>query len=120
MLGGFGALRSDGCVLDLFCGSGSVGIEALSRGMQSAVFVDYAPKCVETTAENLENCGFQSQGNAVCSSVDYILSNAQIYNNGEKFDLITITPPYEEVDYAVIMTKLVESGCVGEGSFVVV
>lgn len=93
MLDGFGTLRSDGCVLDHFCGSGSVGIEALSRGMQSAVFVDYAPKCVETTADNLENCGFPSQGNAVCSSVDDFLSKVQMYNNGEKFDLITITPP---------------------------
>lgn len=120
MLDGFGALRSDGCVLDLFCGSGSVGIEALSRGMQSAVFVDYAPECVETTSENLQNCGFQSQGNALCISVEDFLSNAQMYNNGEKFDLITITPPYEEVDYAELMTKLVESSCVGEGTFVVV
>lgn len=120
MLGGFGVLRDDGCVLDLFCGSGSVGIEALSRGMQSGVFVDYAKECVEATTDNLENCGFESRGKAVCLSVEQFLANSAAYNNGKHYDLITITPPYDEVDYAELMAAVVGSTCIGEGTFVVV
>lgn len=114
------AIRSDGCVLDLFCGSGSVGIEGLSRGMGSAVFVDFASECIETTDGNLANCGFASRGRTVCSRVEDFIPNGHAFNNGRHYDLITITPPYEEVNYEELMTLLIQSNCIGEGTFVVV
>ena len=46
--------------LDLFAGSGSIGIEALSRGADHVVFVDKSRKAVETIKKNLEICGFRS------------------------------------------------------------
>lgn len=120
MLDSFDAIRSDGCILDLFCGSGSVGLEGLSRGIGSAVFVDFAPECIETTDKNVANCGFASRGRTVCSRVEDFIPNGPAYNNGKHYDLITITPPYEEVNYEELMSLLIQSDCIGEGTFVVV
>jgi 16S rRNA (guanine966-N2)-methyltransferase len=120
MLDMMGAVPADGVVLDLFAGSGSVGIEALSRGMQRAVFVDAAEDCVQTIRENLESCGFAESGIAICDRVERVLEAAVAANNGKHFDLITITPPYEEVDYGILMSAITASECVGEGTFVVV
>lgn len=111
---------SDGVALDLFAGSGSVGIEALSRGMKGAVFVDAAADCVETIRENVEHCGFGDAGTAVCARVEAFLPTATSYNGGKPYELITITPPYEEVDYGELLTAVAESDAVGEGTFVVV
>ena len=46
-------------LLDLFAGSGSVGIEALSRGAQKVVFVDNSSEAIKTIKENLSNCRFE-------------------------------------------------------------
>lgn len=120
MLDGFGVIRNDASVLDLFCGSGSIGIEALSRGMRSAVFVDYAPECVQTTNENLAICGFENAGRSICARVEDFLPNGSALNEGKHYNLITITPPYQEVDYAELMNAVIQSPCVGEGTYVVV
>lgn len=120
MLGSLGALREDGVILDLFAGSGSVGIEALSRGMQRAVFVDSAQECVDSVIGNLNHCAFEGQGQAVRARVEDFIPDGEVYNAGQHYDLITITPPYEEVDYSDLMTSVANSRCVGEGTFVVV
>ncbi|PXF40802.1 putative rRNA methyltransferase YlbH [Gracilariopsis chorda] len=114
------ALRRDGTCLDLFAGCGSVGIEALSRGMEQAVFVDYSRECVQSIDANLANCEFAERGLTVCSRVEQFVKDGERYNNGRHYDLITITPPYEEVDYGKLMKMVSESNCVGEGTFVVV
>lgn len=120
MLSALGALTSDGTVLDLFAGSGSVGIEAISRGMARGVFVDFSLECVRTISSNLEHCAMDTRGEAVCSTVEAFLEEGAMYNGGRHYDLITITPPYEEVDYGELMKAVAESDCVGEGTFVVV
>ncbi len=52
-------------VLDLFAGTGQLGIEALSRGAAECVFVDESPKSLKLVRTNLERCGLQRQGGAV-------------------------------------------------------
>ena len=54
-------------VLDTFAGSGSVGLEALSRGACHATFVDLAEDCTKTAMRNAERCGFEGQVNAICA-----------------------------------------------------
>lgn len=114
------ALPEEGAVLDLFAGSGSVGIEALSRGMKRAVFVDSADDCVVTIRENISACGFDENNMAICARVEQFLPSAALYNHDKHYDLITITPPYEEVDYGELLLAIASSDCVGEGTFVVV
>lgn len=120
MLETFEILRGDGVTLDLFAGSGSIGIESMSRGMGRAVFVDCATECADTVEENLLNCGLEERGQAVCGRVEDFLEDGVKYNNNRHYDLITLTPPYEEVDYGELITAVAKSDCVGEGTFMVV
>lgn len=78
-------------VLDLFAGSGQLGIEALSRGADNAVFVDKNTAAFETVKENLKTTGlFQKSTVLNTDSVTYIK------NSKLKFDLIIIDPPYNK------------------------
>lgn len=114
------AIRPEGSILDLFAGSGSVGLEALSRGVGNAVFVDFAPECIDTIGENAERCGFQRRSQVVCAKVEDFLPDALAKNGGKPYSIITITPPYEEVVYSELLTAVATSDCVGEGTIVVV
>lgn len=79
-------------LLDLFAGSGSVGIEALSRGAQMVVFIDNNAKSIQTIRENLSNCGFKENfelyRNDVFRAIE-ILQQRQI-----KFDYVYADPPF--------------------------
>lgn len=75
-------------VLDLFAGTGQLGIEALSRGAASAVFVEKRPDAVRLVRENLKVCQLEDVGHVHAGDgLAYLRS-------GEKFDLIFLDPPY--------------------------
>ncbi len=76
-------------VLDLFSGSGALGIEALSRGAQQAVFVEVRRAAVAVVEENLEKVNMAEQGVVLQRDVSAFLSGS-----GEEFDLIFADPPY--------------------------
>lgn len=76
-------------VLDLFAGSGQLGIEALSRGAKSAVFVDLSRQAVEVIKKNLEATGFTKS--AVVLNTDSI---AFATTRAENYDVAFIDPPY--------------------------
>ena len=77
-------------VLDLFAGTGQLGIEALSRGAQAAVFVDHSPKAAGLVRQNLERTGLAQHASVVQSDWRAFLSACR----GEKFQLIFLDPPY--------------------------
>lgn len=79
-------------VLDLFGGTGQLGIEALSRGAKAAVFVDAAESACKIIKENLKRTKMEDQGRVVRS--DYLLF---LKNCKEKFDIILLDPPYSEI-----------------------
>ena len=75
-------------VLDLFAGTGQLGIEALSRGADSAVFVEQRKDALQAVRENLETCGLSDRARVVSGdAMSYLKS-------GEKFDLIFLDSPY--------------------------
>jgi len=76
-------------VLDLFAGSGQYGIEALSRGAKTAVFVDSLSESIKLVKENVQKCGFTDQ-----SSI-YARDAMRFLETDEKYDLIFIDPPYD-------------------------
>ena len=76
-------------VLDLFAGTGQYGIEALSRGAKSAVFVDSASEAIKLVKENIKNSGFSE------SAYVYGRDALRFLDSVEKFDLIFIDPPYD-------------------------
>jgi 16S rRNA (guanine(966)-N(2))-methyltransferase RsmD len=79
-------------VLDLYAGSGQLGIEALSRGADRAVFVDSNPKSAKLISENLKLCGFSELADI------YTLNTLKYLEKSTKkdsFDIIFIDPPYD-------------------------
>ena len=96
-------------VLDLFCGAGSVGLEALSRGAGEAVFVDLAPECCEVAERNVRGCGFEGKGKAVKARAEEALRDPARLGIQGTFDLVSITPPYEEVVYADLIRDVMNS-----------
>ncbi|MCM1364919.1 MAG: 16S rRNA (guanine(966)-N(2))-methyltransferase RsmD [Faecalibacterium sp.] len=78
-------------VLDLFAGSGQLGIEALSRGAKSAVFVDKSKKSIEIVKSNLKTTGLEKSAVVVNSD-----SIAFLKTRREKFDIAFLDPPYSK------------------------
>ncbi|MCX7843014.1 MAG: 16S rRNA (guanine(966)-N(2))-methyltransferase RsmD [Clostridia bacterium] len=82
----------DSEVLDLFSGTGSLGIEALSRGAASAVFIDISSECAGIIRHNLEHTKLIQKAEVligdVCATVQ------KLGFNGRKFDIIFMDPPY--------------------------
>ena len=74
--------------LDLYAGTGSVGIEALSRGAELAVFVEKHPRAITTIRTNLQRTGLQSGGRVVRADVFKFLTGQP-----QAFDVIYIAPP---------------------------
>jgi 16S rRNA (guanine(966)-N(2))-methyltransferase RsmD len=78
--------------LDLFAGSGSIGIEALSRGARTVIFVDNSAAAVSVIKDNLDNCkiaeGFEVYRNDVFRALSILQSR------GTRFDLIYVDPPF--------------------------
>ncbi|HHF98114.1 MAG TPA: 16S rRNA (guanine(966)-N(2))-methyltransferase RsmD [Candidatus Aerophobetes bacterium] len=79
--------------LDLYAGSGAVGIEALSRGAKRACFVEIDPECVKIIKENLIRCGVLEKARIYQADVLKILS---FILKKEHYDFIFIGPPYFE------------------------
>lgn len=76
-------------VLDLFGGTGQLGIEALSRGAERCTFVDLRKEAAAVIRENVKTCGFASQGKVVQGDGIAFLTGCR-----EKFDLVFLDPPY--------------------------
>ena len=80
-------------VLDGFAGTGSLGIEALSRGAERAVFVDDYYPALKVIGINLAKCGAEAKGRILRK--DFNRAVIQLAKEGEKFDLIFLDPPYK-------------------------
>ncbi len=77
-------------VLDLFAGTGQMGIEALSRGASSCVFVDMRRDAAALVRENLAVCGLSDRAQVVCGDAMGYLASVRA-----PFDLVFLDPPYE-------------------------
>ena len=81
-------------VVDLFAGTGALGIEALSRGAKRCVFVDNSPVAIRCLKKNLQNLGLISKADVVKKDVYRYLTSKSI--DSYSFDLIFCDPPYEK------------------------
>ncbi len=78
--------------LDLFCGTGSVGLEALSRGAREAVFVDRSEAACGIVRRNLVALGFTDQAKVV--TADFAEGIDRLARRGRTFELVFVGPPY--------------------------
>lgn len=96
-------------VLDLFAGSGSLGIEALSRGAGRVVFVDSHTESINLTRKNLQLTGFENS--AVLLLKDAAKAVQQLTGQGMNFDIILVDPPYADKELTErVLNLLADSG----------
>ncbi len=100
----------DALFLDLFAGTGSVGVEALSRGARRAIFVERNRRAIETIKENLRITDLAEQARVVRDDVFRFLTREPI----EKFDLIYIAPPQYKGLWAETLLALDGKGFLAE------
>jgi len=102
-------------VLDLFAGSGSLGIEALSRGAGWVDFVDRNPRCCDIIKQNLEKTKFTTQAHIYCCTVEKALSFID-----EEYSIILMDPPYSNLTIGNLITQLAASKAVGADTTLIV
>ena len=95
---------ADQRVLDLFAGSGSLGIEAMSRGAETAVFVDQTSSAASCIRANLEQLGLEGRGTVIRSSV--LAGLARLEREGQAFDLLLVDPPYASGEALAVLERL--------------
>ena len=102
-------------VLDLFAGSGALGIEALSRGAGWVDFVEHSPQCCGIIKQNLQKTKLEAQAHVYCCSVAKALSFLE-----KEYNIILMDPPYSNSSIGSTITQLATSKLVGPDSIVVV
>ncbi|MFD0699077.1 16S rRNA (guanine(966)-N(2))-methyltransferase RsmD [Paenibacillus sp. GCM10027628] len=107
-----------GQVLDLFAGTGGLGIEALSRGMQKAVFIDIEKKSIDTVQHNLRAAGLEEQAEVYRNDAARALK--VLGKRGEKFELVFLDPPYKMKVIAELIISMEEQGLLDDQVVIVV
>ncbi len=102
-------------VLDLFSGSGALGIEALSRGAGWVDFVEREPRCCDIIRQNLEKTKLAAQAHIYCCSVAKSLSFLD-----KEYGIIIMDPPYSNSTIGKLIAELATSKVVGTNSIVVI
>ncbi|HEV2527614.1 MAG TPA: RsmD family RNA methyltransferase [Thermomicrobiales bacterium] len=104
-------------VLDLYAGTGGLGIEALSRGALQAEFVEQAPKAMAVVRANIEHCRYTDVTVTHQTSVAAFIARGAI--GSEPFDLVFMDPPYADEDIVERLVQLGESTLLQSGALVV-
>jgi len=105
-------------VLDLYCGAGALGLEALSRGAESAVFVDLSKRSLTRTLENVRSLGLEEQAQTVYGDALRLVQS--LGAKGYKFSLIFADPPYNLGMPAKTMKAIAASDCRAETGVLVI
>lgn len=106
----------DTIVLDLFAGSGNLGIEALSNGANFSYFVDNNIKCIEVLNRNLKNI---NDKNSKVLNLDYKKALEYFNDNQITFDIIFLDPPYHLDCLDYILEKIIEYNLLNDEGIVV-
>ena len=102
-------------VLDMFAGSGALGIEALSRGAKRAVFIDTDAKAIDAVKRNIAAAHFEE-----CSAVYKTGFEMALLHMDERFDFVFIDPPYRSGLYQSAVDMLIKSGAIGKESLLLI
>lgn len=94
----------DSVVLDLFAGSGGLGIEAISNGAKTCYFIDNNKEVIKVLNQNITNLNIKQNSKVILS--DWKKSLNDFANQGIKFDLIFVDPPYDYNVYEKILEKV--------------
>lgn len=105
-----------GCVfVDLFSGSGAIGIEAVSRGAKHAYLVDNSRKAIECIKDNTSKCHFEDEITIICKD-----AADSLYEIHDKADIVFMDPPYDLGCEANIMKMLKSSSIINEDTVIII
>lgn len=110
---------SDAAALDLYAGSGAMGLEALSRSAKKCVFVDVSPLAIKVIKSNLSNLKISEEEYQLIKDKD-INALESFKNSKQKFDLIFLDPPYEQGDYQGIVNILLNNDLLSNNAVIVI
>lgn len=102
-------------VADIYAGTGSIGIEAISRGASWGDFVDQSAAACKVVRENLRRCRFEQRSNVYQST-----ATAFITRQHEPYDLVILDPPYADPEIEETLTQLAASSLIQSGTIVVI
>lgn len=112
-----GPYFSGGSCLDLFAGSGSLGLEAISRGMDEATFIDRMGIAVKTIHENIKKIRVQDQTKVYRS--DSFKALTTLVKEGKHFQLIFIDPPYQFKDIGKYLDIIVKTDLLAKDGMII-
>lgn len=112
-----GPYFSGGRALDLFAGTGSLGIEALSRGVERCVFVDFDPRSVDVIRQNLRAAKLESRAEVYRN--DAFRAVRALAGRGAEFDLVFVDPPYRLRLVAAVLAELEKGRLLSPGAKIV-
>ena len=102
-------------VLDLFCGTGALGIEALSRGAGKVVFADLDKRSIALTKDNLKSIGFPNEASVLQGNYSDVIQKL----SGEKFDIILLDPPYKSGVYQDCLKRIFDNKLLSDEGVIV-
>ena len=103
-------------VLDGCCGTGALGLEALSRGAEHCMFMDKARSSIELARDNAQNLGAMGQAEFKVQDVSKLPRKRE---NQAGFDLVFLDPPYNKGLIAQILDKMIDGEWLSQGAWVV-
>lgn len=112
-----GPYFSEGLALDLFAGSGGLGIEALSRGIERVIFVDYDTKAIQTVRKNVESCGLAERAEIYRNDAERALK--AIVKRQLKFHLIFLDPPYKKQKLEALLSFIDKHQLLAQSGYIV-
>ena len=103
--------------LDLFSGSGAIGIEALSRGAAEAVFVENAPECQRIIEANLTHTKLGERARLLRE--DALSALDRLAREGRRFDVIYLDPPYASELYTAVLERIAGGGLLAADGYII-
>ena len=112
-----GPFFEGGIALDLFAGSGGLGIEALSRGVDKAIFVEKDGKAFGTLQENIKKCRYEQYAEAF--RTDAVRAVKALLKRDIQIDYLFVDPPYHKKEYYDLVEILAQEGKLTEHATIV-
>jgi len=109
-------IKQNSIVVDLFTGTGNIGLEFISRGSEKVYFVDNSKHSIDLTKKNIEKCKFEDK--SILIKDDYATALKKIRED-KSVDYIYIDPPYGEIDINNILKNLINSNIINENTLII-
>ena len=109
-------IKQDSIVIDLFTGTGNIGLEFISRGSEKVYFIDSSDYSIDLTKKNIEKCKFEYE--SILIKDDYKTALKKIKQD-EIVDYIYIDPPYGEIDINNILKNIINSNIINDNTLII-